>query len=407
MHTSSTNLRPFQLSGFCLAIAVFELLTYMASDLIMPGMLSVTEQLEASPEHVPYAFTLYLTGGIVLQWLVGPLSDHYGRRPLLLIGSALFALACLAAYWVPGIEAFNVLRLIQGMGLGFVIAVSYPALQEVFCEADAVRIMAWLGNIALLSPLLGPLLGSLLLQWWSWRELFLMLGIAAFATWLGLYGFMPRTLGARTPREPFDLRGTLRRYGVLLRNPGFVLASVALGLMSLPLIAWIGLAPLLLIQGQGLSTLEYGLWQIPVFGAVMLGNLLLDRLIATTTLTHLIRYALWPFCGGLVALLIIGFYGASTAWLVGCLALYAVGLGMSNAALYRLALFSSTDSKGLVSAMIGMISISIMGGVGSLIAALGAGASLESFAWIAAIAGLACLVPLQPFLRRCRHTAAV
>ncbi|UZE14905.1 MFS transporter [Pseudomonas sp. B21-053] len=406
MPTSSITIRPLHLTGFCLAIAAFELLTYMASDLIMPAMLGVTEQLEASPGHVPYAFTLYLTGGVLLQWLVGPLSDHYGRRPLLLMGSGLFALACGAAYWVQGIEVFNGLRLIQGTGLGFVIAVSYPALQEAFCEADAVRIMAWLGNIALLSPLFGPLLGSLLLQWLSWREMFLALGIAALAVWLALYSFMPHSHSAQSIAEPFDLRATLRRYGLLLRNRPFVLSSLALGLMSLPLIAWIGLSPLLLIHGQGMSSLQYGLWQIPVFGAVILGNLLLDRLIARVALAQLIRYGLWPFCAGLVALLIVGLQGVSTDWLVSCLALYAVGLGMSNAALYRLALFSSADSKGLVSAMIGMISISIMGGAGSVIAALGGGDSLESFAIIASIAGLACLVPLQPFLRRCPLTAA-
>ncbi len=86
-----------------------------------------------------FAFNLYLIGGILLQWLIGPLSDHFGRRRLLLIGCAGFALACAAAFYVQSILAFNSLRLIQGMGLGFVIAVSYPALQEVFCEADAVK----------------------------------------------------------------------------------------------------------------------------------------------------------------------------------------------------------------------------------------------------------------------------
>ncbi|WP_439878805.1 MFS transporter [Pseudomonas prosekii] len=406
MHTSK-NISSVQLFGICLFIAAFELLTYMASDLIMPAMLTVTDELQASAKHVPYGFTLYLIGGVLLQWLVGPLSDHYGRRPLLLVGSALFALACLATYRVQGIEAFNILRLIQGMGLGFVIAVSYPALQDLFCEADAVRIMAWLGNIALLSPLLGPLLGSLLLQFLSWRELFLILGIAALAVWLGFYGFMPRIPASSKSITPFDLRGTLRRYGMLLRNRAFVLSSIALGLMSLPLIAWIGLSPLLLIEGEGLSTLQYGLWQIPVFSGVILGNLLLDRMIAGTGLTQLIRYALWPLCAGLIALLVVSTYGASIEWLIGCLTLYGVGLGMSNAVLYRLALDSSKDSKGLVSAMIGMISITIMGIAGSVIAALGGGSSLESFACLAAIAGLACLVPLHFFLQRCRVAAAV
>lgn len=400
------NISPHYLFGFCLAITLFELLTYMGSDMIMPAMLTVTRQLDASPSHVPYAFNLYLIGGILLQWLIGPLSDHFGRRRLLLLGCAGFALACATAFYVQNILAFNGLRLIQGMGLGFVIAVSYPALQEVFCEADAVRIMALLGNVALLSPLLGPLLGSLALEWLSWRELFLLLGVGGAMVWLGLYWFMPETVGAlrqdgqRLAAVPFEWGGTVRRYAALLGNPPFLSATIALGLMSLPLIAWIGLAPLLLVQSQGLSTLHYGLWQIPVFAAVILGNLILNRLIANTELTQLIRYALWPFCGGLVALIAITFIGASTVLLVSCLSVYAIGLGMSNAALYRLALFSSDDSKGLVSAMVGMISIAVMGVGGSIIAALGAGDRLEAFALMAGLAGLLCLLPLRLFLRR-------
>ena len=407
------NISPHHLFGFCLAITLFELLTYMGSDMIMPAMLTVTRQLDASPSHVPFAFNLYLIGGILLQWLIGPLSDHFGRRRLLLIGCAGFALACATAFYVQSILAFNGLRLIQGMGLGFVIGVSYPALQEVFCEADAVKIMALLGNVALLSPLLGPLLGSLALEWLSWRELFLLLGIGGAMVWLGLYWFMPETVGTlrqdgqRLAAVPFEWGGTVRRYAALLGNPPFLSATIALGLMSLPLIAWIGLAPLLLIQSQGLSTLHYGLWQIPVFAAVILGNLILNRLIANTELTQLIRYALWPFCGGLVALITISFIGASTVLLVSCLSVYAIGLGMSNAALYRLALFSSDDSKGLVSAMVGMISIAVMGGGGSIIAALGAGGSLEAFALMASLAGLLCLLPLRLFLRRSPIALAV
>jgi DHA1 family multidrug/chloramphenicol efflux transport protein-like MFS transporter len=231
--------------------------------------------------------------------------------------------------------------------------------------------------------------------------------------WLGLYMFMPETVGTlrldgqRLAAVPFAWGGTLRRYGALLTNTRFLSATFALGLMSLPLIAWIGLAPLLLIQNQGLPPLHYGLWQIPVFTAVILGNLILNQLIADTGLSQLIRYALWPFCSGLIALVAITFTGASTLLLISCLSLYAVGLGMSNAALYRLALFSSDDSKGLISAAIGMISIVVMGGGGSIIAALGAGDSLEAFALTTGLAGLLCLVPLRSFLRRSHITLAV
>ncbi|WP_420233355.1 MFS transporter [Pseudomonas sp. ABY48] len=394
---------PIRLAGFCLAIAVFELLTYMASDLVMPAMLMVTRDLDASADQIPYAFNLYLLGGILLPWLIGPLSDRHGRRPFMLAGCAGFALACAAITQVTSMQGFNGLRLIQGMGLGFVIAVSYPAIQEVFCESTAVKVMALLGNIALLSPLLGPLAGGLLLQWLSWRELFMLLTGLGMLCWLALWWFMPKNSDAarlpdNTPTpQPLDVRSLLRRYGALLGHVGFMSASVALGLMSLPLIAWIGLSPLLLIQGQGLSPLLYGIWQIPVFSAVILGNLLLNALVERIGVRRVVSYSLLPFCTGLITLVAASQLTLSLLVLVSALSLYAVGLGMGNAALYRLALFASDDSKGLVSAMVGMISIAVMSAAGSLLALLGAGASLESFALMVGIAGLSCLVALRLF----------
>jgi DHA1 family multidrug/chloramphenicol efflux transport protein-like MFS transporter len=412
MQRTLIPLPPLQALGFCLAITLFEWLTYMASDMVMPAMLTVTRDLEADTAHIPNAFNLYLIGGVCLQWLIGPLSDRFGRRPLLLGGCALFGVTCAAAVATPGIEVFNALRLLQGMGLGFVVAVSYPALQEVFCEADAVRLMALLGNVALLSPLLGPLLGSLLLEWLSWRELFLGLGLIATLTWIGLYACMPETIGVvrhdggQQAPIPFSFRQIGSRYLALLRNHRFVGTCLALGLMSLPLIAWIGLAPLLLVQLLGLTTREYALWQIPVFSAVIVGNLILDRLLASRSLPQLIRLALWPFCLGLLALIATAVTSLSLAGLMTGLALYAVGLGMSNAALYRLALFSSDDSKGLVSAAIGMISIAVMGVGGSLIAAIGGGTRLESFAIWAALGGLLSLPLLYRFLPQVPTDAA-
>ncbi|MCE0460568.1 MFS transporter [Pseudomonas uvaldensis] len=404
MQNSLTTFSSHRLTGFCLAIALFELLTYLASDLVMPAMPGVTEELGAAADQIPYAFNLYLLGGVVLPWLIGPLSDHYGRRLFMLAGCAGFALACAAITQVSHMLGFNALRLIQGMGLGFVIAVSYPAIQEMFSESDAVRVMALLGNLALLSPLLGPLLGGVLLQWLSWRELFLLLAGLGAVSWLALWWFMPQnagtgqTDGKPLPLEPFELRSLLKRYGALLGHAGFMAASVALGLMSLPLIAWIGLSPQLLIQGQDLSPLMYGLWQMPVFAAVILGNLLLNGLVERAGVHGVLRYSLWPLCAGLIALVIASRFDLALPILVCGLSLYALGLGMGNAALYRLALFASPDSKGLVSAMVGMISIAVMSATGSLLALLGAGASLESFALMAGIAGLSCLVALRLFL---------
>ncbi|WP_434631049.1 MFS transporter [Chromobacterium sp. CV08] len=382
---------------FCLLLTAFELLTYLASDMVMPAMLRVTADFAADSRHVPTALNAFLLGGIAFQWLIGPLSDRFGRRPLLLAGTLIFALACLAAAGSQHIAWFNLLRFVQGIALGFIVVVSYPALQETFAESDAVRLMALLANIALLSPLVGPLLGSLLLEALSWRELFAALAAATALVALGLWRWMPETMGAPTPLR---LRVALANYLALLRHRDFVCGSLALGLLTLPLIAWIGLSPLLLIRHLGYSGLEYGLWQLPVFAAMIAGNLLLNRLAGRMELSRLLRLALWPMAGGLSLAGLAAPLQPSLPALVACLAVYAFGLGLGNATLYRLTLYSSDNAKGSVAAMLGMLSTAMLGGGSAVLALLDAGDSPARFAAGISLASLLAVPPLWLLLRR-------
>lgn len=89
---------------------LFEFATYIGNDMIQPGMLAVVADFNAGEEWVPTSMTAYLAGGIFLQWLLGPLSDRRGRRPVMLAGVAFFIVACTAILLVTTIEQFIAMR---------------------------------------------------------------------------------------------------------------------------------------------------------------------------------------------------------------------------------------------------------------------------------------------------------
>lgn len=91
---------------FPLSLVLFEFAVYLANDMIQPAMLKIVADFNTGIEWVPSSLTAFLVGGVVLQWLLGPLSDKHGRRPIMLTGVLFFVISCLAILLVKNIEQF-------------------------------------------------------------------------------------------------------------------------------------------------------------------------------------------------------------------------------------------------------------------------------------------------------------
>lgn len=343
---------------FPLCLVLFEFATYIGNDMIQPGMLAVVANFNAGEEWVPTSMTAYLAGGMFLQWLLGPLSDRRGRRPVMLTGVIFFIITCLAILFVQNIEQFMVMRFLQGISLCFIGAVGYAAIQESFEESVCIKITAMMANVALIAPLLGPLAGAALIHVAPWQLMFVIFaGLAAIALW-GLWKSMPET--ASRLGEPFSMPSLLRDYKHVLKNRQFVCGALAIGFASLPLLTWIAQSPVILISGEGLSTYDYGMLQVPIFGALIVGNVTLARLTGKRTVEYLIKLGAGPMVVGLlIAAAATMVSSHAYLWMTAGLSLYAFGIGVANAGLYRLTLFSSDMSKGTVSAAMGVISMMI------------------------------------------------
>ncbi|WP_315311391.1 MFS transporter [Pantoea vagans] len=349
-----------QLTGrillFPLALVLFEFATYIAHDMIQPGMLIVTSEFSVGPEWVSTSLTAYLIGGVVLQWLLGPLSDKFGRRPVMLSGILFFAVACMLTHWVSSIEEFVSLRFIQGISLCFIGAVGYAAIQEAFDEALAVRMMALMANVALMAPLAGPLAGAAWLTVGSWRSMFWLFTACSLVAFVVLWRVMPETAGDRS--HSIALPNLARNYGRLMKDRLVMFGSFAIGLVFIPILTWVALSPVILMHDEGLSRMQYALLQLPVFLAMIAGNLTLSKLAGRVPIEQPVKFAAWPILIGLSLALVASLLNSHGYLLITAgLSLYAFGAGMVNAGLYRLTLYASDEGKGSVAAMLGMISI--------------------------------------------------
>lgn len=349
-----------QLTGrillFPLALVLFEFATYIAHDMIQPGMLIVTAEFDVGPEWVSTSLTAYLIGGVVLQWLLGPLSDKFGRRPVMLAGILFFAAACILTHWVSSIEEFVSLRFVQGISLCFIGAVGYAAIQEAFDEALAVRMMALMANVALLAPLAGPLAGAAWLTVGSWRSMFWLFAGCSLLAFVVLWRVMPETAGDRS--HSIALPNLARNYGRLMKDRLVMTGSFAIGLVFIPILTWVALSPVILMHDEGLSRMQYALLQLPVFLAMIAGNLTLSKLAGRVPIEQPVKFAAWPILIGLSLALLASLLNSHGYLLITAgLSLYAFGAGMVNAGLYRLTLYASNEGKGSVAAMLGMISI--------------------------------------------------
>ncbi|MGQ7071889.1 multidrug efflux MFS transporter MdfA, partial [Escherichia coli] len=269
-----------------------------------------------------------------------------------------FIITCLAILLAQNIEQFTLLRFLQGISLCFIGAVGYAAIQESFEEAVCIKITALMANVALIAPLLGPLVGAAWIHVLPWEGMFVLFAALAAISFFGLQQAMPET--ATRIGEKLSLKELGRDYKLVLKNGRFVAGALALGFVSLPLLAWIAQSPIIIITGEQLSSYEYGLLQVPIFGALIAGNLLLARLTSRRTVRSLIIMGGWPIIIGLlVAAAATVISSHAYLWMTAGLSIYAFGIGLANAGLVRLTLFASDMSKGTVSAAMGMLQMLI------------------------------------------------
>ncbi len=347
-------------------LAVLTSVGPLSTDMYLPSLPSIGLALGASPAHVQLTISSYLAGFAIGQIIYGPISDQYGRKPVL-VGSLLaYALASIGCTIATSIDQLIVLRVLQAFAAAGGVVLARAIVRDLYSGTRAARQLSTIAAIMALAPIIAPMFGGILQSAFGWRSVFFSLfGIGMFAMLLGLF-FLPETLPERTG-PPATVRAMIGAFREFLSHRAF-LANLALSTAAFAgLFAWISGSSFVLQKFYGLTPFTFGVG----FSAGGLGFMIGTSLAAT----YVMRLGLDVTIGlGTLALAVGGLVMVSGVWLeipspavlIVPAAVYLFGLGLVLPQAQASALGPFPHLAGTASSLVGFTqqSVAAMVGIG-------------------------------------------
>lgn len=331
---------------FPFVLVFYELANYLATDMYIPALPHIASSLQASAYVMQQTLTVWFLGSATLQLFLGPIADHYGRKPVVLFGCLIFIFATFLCGATHHVILLLIGRFFQGCSICTIATAGYSSLHELYGRVQVVKLLGIMASITVLAPAFGPLLGSVLLHYGNWRWLFYSLTIWGLIAFVALCVLMPESNPA-DQNDCLSWRSFLRHYTRLVLNKKFIFYALAFCLTYMGIISWITAGPFWIMTEHKLSPVVFSVYQLIIFSGLMLGSYCLNR-IMDSNLERLI-------CIGLYIML----FGSSSALLskllfpnfildiIFCLTIFAFGAAFVLGPSSRLAIESCTEPMGM------------------------------------------------------------
>ena len=189
-----------------------------AIDVMLPGLQQIGASLgETDENRRQLVIPAYMIGFGVLQLLFGPLADRFGRRKPLLFGLAIYCIAAASCFLVNDFNSLVFLRFVQGAGAAASAVIAVALVRDVFVGDQMAKTLSLVFMVLMLSPILAPGLGQMLLTLMDWRGLFFFMAAVGIAVSIWVYARLPETLDPAN-RRPFTLGSVVEGFGIVFSN---------------------------------------------------------------------------------------------------------------------------------------------------------------------------------------------
>lgn len=254
---------------------------------VMPALPDIQRSLAVSVAEAQLIISLAFAAVALGTLLYGPLSDRFGRRPLLLIGLAMYTGGSLLAWQAEGLGTLVAARIVQAIGGASGLVLARAMVRDVHDREASARLIAYMTMAMVLAPMLAPALGGVLTDRFGWRVVFALLGALGALVLLASVVRLPETLRERAPA--LGLRRSVAGYGELLRLAEFRRHALQATFASALFFSFISAAPYIVVSIMGRPATEYGLFFVMLGCGYICGNFCTARLAERVGLERLIR----------------------------------------------------------------------------------------------------------------------
>lgn len=300
--------------GLVLFITLMNMFIPLSTDLYLPALPTMSVNFNASSGLTNLTlvsfFFFYALG--TLFW--GPMSDKYGRKKILIVGSALYVASSAACAASVNVYMMIAARVLQGIGAGAITAVSMALIKDCFAGQQREKILAIVQSVAGLAPMIAPVLGALLLAVFdSWRYAFVVLALAGLAC-LVLSCLYQETL-AEEETYTGTVFGSVARLFVVGKNPSFLIPCLIFSLYNLAFMGYIAMSSYIYVDRFGLSEQVYSYFFAANAGLSLLGPVIYVRFLINANKRRFssVCFVLYAVCGA--ALMLAGRLSPFLFWL--------------------------------------------------------------------------------------------
>lgn len=243
--------------GLVVILGLLTMLMPLSIDMYLPALPQIAREFGVSAGSVQMTLNLYILGFALGQLFYGPLADSFGRKPVIAVGTLIFAVAAAACALSQTIEQLIFMRLLHGLSAAAGSVVISALMRDSYSKEEFSRMMSFVMLVTTIAPLMAPIVGGWLLLLWSWHAIFWTISLAAVVTTVLVVTQIKETL-PRDRRQKFHLRTTLGNFMSLFRHKRVFSYMLASGFSFAGLFSFLNAGPFVYIELNHISPQDFG-----------------------------------------------------------------------------------------------------------------------------------------------------